>query len=95
MITVDSPVGKTEQYVVHEIVPQGSGGAALGSGLDLTLELKRCFAGNQDKISYGKIRAQPQAWQDDILRIAKDINKTRAGNTKLATMSSEERFKTT
>ena len=29
VITVDTPVGKTEKREVHEIVPQGSGGAAL------------------------------------------------------------------
>ena len=93
VITVDTPVGKTEKAVVHEIVPQGSGGAALGSGLDLALGLKRYFSGSQDEICYGRIRSQPQAWQDDILRIGEDINSTRVGNAKLATMSAEKGLK--
>ena len=74
VITVDTPVGKTDKAVVNEIVPQGSGGAALGSALDLALGLKQYFAGSGDEISYGKIRSQPQAWQDGILRVGNDIN---------------------
>ena len=66
VITVDTPVGRTESATVHEIVPQGSGGAALASALDLALGLKRYFAGSQDDICYGRVRTQPQAWQDDI-----------------------------
>ena len=92
-ITVDTPVGKTEKATVHEIVPQGSGGAALGSALDLALGLKCYFSGSADEICYGKIRSQPQAWQDDILRVAESINSTRIGNTKLASMTAEKGLK--
>ena len=73
VITVDTPVGKTEKATVHEIVPQGSGGAALGSALDLALGLKQYFSGSLDEICYGRIRSQPQAWQDDILRVGENI----------------------
>ena len=93
MITVDTPVGKTEKATVHKIVPQGSGGAALGSALDLALGLKRYFSGSSDEICYGKIRSQPQAWQDDILRVAENINSTRVGNAKLAGMTAEKGLK--
>ena len=75
VITVDTPVGRTYEAIVHKIVPQGSGGAALASALDLGLGLKRYFAGSQDEICYGRIKTQPQAWQDDILRVAKDKTK--------------------
>ena len=93
VITVDTPVGKSEKAVVHEIVPQGSGGAALGSALDLALGLKRYFSGSADEICYGKIRSQPQAWQDDILRVGENIESTRVGNAKLASMTSEKGLK--
>ena len=93
MNTVNTPVGKTEKAEVHEIVPQGSGGAALGSALDLALGLKHYFSGSADEICYGKIRSQPQAWQDDILRVAESINSTRAGNAKLARMTLEKGLK--
>ena len=93
VISVDTPVGRTENAEVHKIVPQGSGGAALASGLDLALGLKRYFSSSLDKISYGKVRLQPQAYQDDILRIAEDIKSTRAGNAKLAKMTSEKGLK--
>ena len=46
VISVDTPVGRTEKAKVHEIVPQGSGGAALASTLDLGLGLKRYFSGS-------------------------------------------------
>ena len=91
VISVDTPVGRTEKATVHEIVPQGSGGAALASALDLGLGLKRYFKGSLDEISYGKVQSQPQAWQDDILRIAEDIQSTRAGNEKLSMMTTEKR----
>ena len=55
--------------MVLEIRPQGSGGAALGRALGLSLEIKQHFARSLDEICYGKIRSHPQAWQDDILRI--------------------------
>ena len=93
VITVDTPVGRTETATVHEIVPQGSGGAALASALDLALGLKRYFAGSQDEICYGRVRTQPQAWQDDVLRIAENVKSTRAGNAKLSTMSTEKGLK--
>ena len=90
VISVDTPVGRTDKAEVHEIVPQGSGGAALASGLDLALGLKRYFSSSLDEISYGKVISQPQAYQDDILRIAEDIKSTRAGNAKLAKMTVEK-----
>ena len=93
VISVETPVGRTEKAEVHEIVPQGSGGAALASGLDLALGLESYFSGSSDEICYGKVRSQPQAWQDDILRIAEDINSTRVGNAKLAAMTMEKGLK--
>ena len=69
MITFDIPVKKTDTVVVLVIRPQGSGGAALGRALGLSLEIKQHFARSLDEICYGKIRSHPQAWQDDILRI--------------------------
>ena len=93
VITVNTPVGKTEKAKIHEIVPQGSGGAALGSALDLALGLKRYFSGSADEICYGRNQAQPQAWQDDILRVAEDINSTKVGNVKLASMTVEKGLK--
>ena len=55
MISIDTLVGRTEKEMVHEVVPQGSGGAALASALDLTLGLKRYFKGSLDEISYVKV----------------------------------------
>ena len=92
VISVDTPLGRTNKATVHKIVPQSSGGAALASALDLALGLKRYFSGSQDELCYGSVRTQPQAWQDDILRVADNIKSTRAGNVKLSTMSTEKRL---
>ena len=94
VINMDTPVGKSKRATVHEIVPQGSGGAALASALYLALGLKRYFAGSMDELCYGRVRTQPQAWQDDILRVALNLQSTRAGNAKLSTMSVEKGLKT-
>ena len=93
VITVDTPVGRTETATVHEIVLQGSGGTALASALDLALCLKRYFAGSKEEICYSSVRTQPQAWQDDILRITENVKSTRTGNAKLSTMSTEKDLK--
>ena len=50
------------------------------------------FAGSQDKISYGRIRGQPQSYQDDILRVAPDVFSARAGNAKLTAMMRERQL---
>ena len=39
---------------------------------------------------YSRLRTQPQAWQDDILRVAEDVKSTCAGNIKLSKMSIEK-----
>ena len=57
---------------------QGSGGAALASGLDIARGVQSYFSGSQDEISYGRIRGQPQSYQDDILRVAPDVQEMRS-----------------
>ena len=72
------------------MVPQGSGGAALASGCDLAQGLENYFAGSQDEITYGSVRCNPLAYQDDICRLAGNLNSMRAGNIKLASMMDEK-----
>ena len=82
-IRVATPAGMTNTAYAGEIVAQGSGGAALASGADVARGLDSQFSGSQDEVSYGWIRLQPLAYQDDISRLAININSTRAGSQKL------------
>ena len=89
-ISVATPAGTTETADVAEIVAQGSGGAALASGLDIARGLESQFSGSIDEISYGCVRLQPLAYQDDIARLASTVNCTRAGSQKLSTMMDQK-----
>ena len=66
VISVITPPGISEKAEAGGIMAQGSGGAALASGLDIARGVQSYFAGSQDEISYGRIRGQPQSYQDDI-----------------------------
>ena len=51
VISVATPTGTTQTEDAHEVVPQGSSGAALASGCDVTRGLERYLAGSKDEIS--------------------------------------------
>ena len=93
VISVATPAGLTKTAEAHEVVPQGSGGAALASGADLAQGLESHFSGSIDEINYGSVRLQPLAYQDDICRLAGNLNSTRAGNIKLAGMMDQKGLK--
>ena len=92
-INVATPAGLTQTAEVGEIVAQGSGGAALVSGADVARGLESHFSGSQDEMSYGSIRLQPLAYQDDICRLASSVNSTRAGSQKLSCLMKQKGLK--
>ena len=81
-----TPAGTTKSAEAHDLVPQGSGGAARASGLDIALGLKKQFSGSTDKVWYGWVRCNPQAFQDNIARLAEGIDSMNAGNVKIFEM---------
>jgi hypothetical protein len=83
---VATPAGVTEASEATDLVPQGSGGAARASGLDIALGLEQQFAGSTEEIQFGRVQCNPQAFQDDIARLSKDINSTNFGNIKISQM---------
>ena len=89
-ISVATPAGQTESKDAHEVVPQGSGGAALASGCDIAQGVERYFTGSKDEVSYGSVRLQPLSYQDDICRLAGCSESTRAGNVKLSGLMNEK-----
>ena len=89
VITVKTPAGPTESKEVHELVAQGSGGAALASQLDIGSGVQCYFHNSTEEAKYGSVRTQPQCYQDDVLRVAPTVESARAGNVKLAMMFRE------
>ena len=89
LISVRTQSGITEPEEVGELCAQGSGGAALASQLDIDMGLKSHFEGSTDEAEYGRVWVRPQAFQDDILRVAKNTSSARAGAIKLSSMLRE------
>jgi hypothetical protein len=89
VIKVRTPMGLTESQEAGELCAQGSGGASLASQLDVDLGLKSHFSGSMDKPGYGSVSVWPQAFQDDILRVAQNTASARAGAVKLSSMLRE------
>ena len=89
-IAVKTATGVTETAVVGDCIGQGTAGAALVSQANLDFGLMDYFANSQEEISYGGVRVQPLAYQDDILRGSKDVMGTQVGNIKLAAMLEEK-----
>ena len=61
----------------------------LASQLDIDLGLRSHFSGSTDKAGYERVCVRPQAFQDDILRLAQNTASTRAGAIKLSSMLRE------
>ena len=58
----------------------------LVSQANLDQGLMEYFGESKDELQYGQVRLQPLAYQDDILRGAKDVMAAQVGNIKLAAM---------
>ena len=89
-IAVKTATGVTDTAVVGDCIGQGTAGAALVSQANLDCGLMEYFANSEDEISYGEVRLQPMAYQDDIMRSSQDVLSTQVGNIKLATMFEEK-----
>lgn len=62
------------------------------SGLDLALGCRRYFGSSQDEVNYGRVRGNPQLYQDDWIRVADSIGSARAGMMRLLCMIREKQL---
>ena len=85
-ISVKTASGMTERKVVGDVIGQGTSGAALVSQVNLDRGLMEYFGGSQDEISYGSVRLQPLAYQDDIMKGSKDVMGAQVGHIRLNAM---------
>ena len=89
-IAVKTATGVTETAFVGDCIRQGTAGAALVSQVNLDQGIMEYFEDSNDEISYGGLRLEPLAFQDDIMRSSKDVLSTKVGNIKLAAMLEEK-----
>ena len=89
-ITVKTATGVSDTALLGDCIGQGTAGAALVSQANLDHGLMDYFQDSKDEISYGGVRLQPLAYQDDILRGSKDVMGTQVGNIKMAAMLEEK-----
>ena len=87
-IRVRTGAGHSEYEEAGELLPQGSGGAALYSQKYLDYNVGKMFEGSSDEFRYGKVLGQPAIWMDDIFRGVGSVNSAIAGNIKLDMMAS-------
>ena len=85
-ITVKTAGGVTETAFVGDCIGQGTAGGALVSQANLDKGLMEQFKNSKEEMFYGKVRIQPLAFQDDVLKGSKDINAAQVGNIRLASM---------
>ena len=85
-ITVKTAGGVTETAFVGDCIGQGTAGGALVSQANLDKGLMEQFKNSKEEMYYGKVRIQPLAFQDDVLKGSKDINAAQVGNIRLASM---------
>ena len=75
-----------------QMVGQGTIVGALVSQLNVDRGLGEYFNGSRDEASYGSVRLQPVASQDDILRMAEDVQSARVGNLKLSFLMEDKQL---
>ena len=85
-ISVKTASGLSETAFVGDCIGQGTAGGALVSQANLDDGLMEYFGDSEAEITYGNIRVQPLAYQDDILRGSKSVLEAQVGNIKLAAM---------
>ena len=85
-MSVKTAAGMSDTALVGDCIGQGTAGAALVSQVNLDQGLQQYFGNGVEDLEYGKVRVQPLAYQDDIMKGSKDVSGAQAGNIKLAAM---------
>ena len=76
-ISVVTPVGESKEEDVDEGLGQGGLDSAILSSASVSNGLEDFFRSSQHEAWYGEIRLQPCSYQDDVMRISKNIEDTK------------------
>ena len=79
-ISVQTPVGMTDEKDTGEGVGQGTLEGALVSAVNLDNGVNDFFHDSEYEVSYGMVDLQPLLFQDDVARLSLDIEATQMGN---------------
>ena len=82
-ITVQTPVGQTEETDTGETVGQGTLEGAIISAISLDKGVDDYFSGSEYEVDYAGLRLQPLLFQDDVSRLADNPSSLQAGNDKM------------
>ena len=86
-ICVKTPVGVTDERDTGEGVGQGTLEGALVSAVSLDNGVNDFFKESEYEVSYGDIELQPLLYQDDVARMALDIESAQIGNDKMEALA--------
>ena len=85
--SVLTPVGLTEEISRGEGLGQGTGEGALISAVNLDGGVRGYFANNDLEVSYGNVKMGPVLFQDDVARMAEDVESAQCGNDKMEVLA--------
>ena len=86
-ISIQTPVGLTEEKDTGQGVGQGTLEGALVSAVNLDNGVGDMFHDSEYEVSYGDVDLRPLLYQDDVARLAHDIESAQMGNDKMETMA--------
>ena len=78
--SVLTPVGMTEERSRGEGLGQGTGEGALISAVSLDGGVRSYFNNNEMEASYGDVKMAPVLFQDDVARLAENVDTAQWGN---------------
>ena len=86
-IRVKTPVGLTEYEEVGEGLGQGTNEGAISSTVNLDGGIRKKFEDSTKEVEYAGLKLKPCLFQDDIARLAPDLDSVREGNRRVEEMA--------
>ena len=86
-ISVQSPVGITEERDTDEGVGQGTLEGSIVSAVNLDKGVDDFFRDSEYEVNYGELSLQPLLYQDYVARLANDLESAQMGNNRMETMA--------
>ena len=86
-ISVQTPVGLTDECDTGEGVGQGTLEGAIVSAVNLDSGVNDFFHDSEYEVNYGGVDLQPLLFQDDVARLSADLAAVQMGNNKMETLA--------
>ena len=86
-ISVQTPVGITEESDTGEGVGQGTLEGGLVSAVSLDKGVNDFFCDSEYEVNYGEVALQPLLYQDDEARLSTDLESVQMGNTRMEALA--------